>query len=85
MKTISDYNKILLGKNNGQDIYLSPPSWDCGWYWGFGYLGNNNCHYHLSGLNKGKNQNLFDAIKEHFGDSFKLKNDNQILHFVNWF
>ena len=23
---------------DGLKIYLKKPSWDCGWYWGFGYL-----------------------------------------------
>ena len=81
MRTLSNYSKILLGKNDGENIYLSPPSWDCGWYWGFGYLGNKYCHYHLSGLNEGKNKNFFDAVKEHFGDSFILKNDEDIWVF----
>ena len=31
--------KYLLGYINNESIYLSPPSWDCNWYWGFGYLG----------------------------------------------
>lgn len=60
--------KHYIWTNEWQKIYLSAPSWDCGWYWGFGYLWNRNCHYHLSGLNEGKNQSLYDAIKEHFED-----------------
>lgn len=29
----------LLGKDkNGQYVWLEKESWDCGWYWGFGYL-----------------------------------------------
>ena len=37
----------LLGKDKrGQYVYLEKESWDCGWYWGFGYLhtftNNNN-------------------------------------------
>jgi len=29
----------LLGKNEkGIKYYLEAPSWDCGWYWGFGYV-----------------------------------------------
>lgn len=28
----------LLGKKDGQKFYLAVPSWDCGWYWGFGYV-----------------------------------------------
>lgn len=35
-------------KNDNVRIYLEEPSWDCGWYWGFGYLGNSQEHYHLS-------------------------------------
>lgn len=50
MKTIWT-NKVFFGtrKEDNARIYLSAPSWDCGWYWGFGYLGNKNEHYHLSG------------------------------------
>lgn len=29
----------LLGKNeNGEQVYLVKESWNCDWYWGFGYL-----------------------------------------------
>lgn len=85
MKTLSNYNKILLGYNNNEPIYLSPPSWDCGWYWGFGYIGNKNCHYHINGLTKietynfeakaftCKNVNLYDGFIEHFGDTLKVR------------
>lgn len=72
MKTLSNYPKnIYIGDNNGEKIYLSAPSWDCNWYWGFGYLGNKNCHYHVDGLSKDKN--LFDAFKEHFGKSLVIR------------
>lgn len=31
---------MLLGiRKDGQKVWLSEPKWDCGWYWGFGYLG----------------------------------------------
>lgn len=75
MKTLREYPRLYIGKNNGERIFLSPPSWNCGWYWGFGYLGNKNCHYHVDGLSKDKN--LFDAFKEHFGDSLMLR-DSQL-------
>lgn len=30
---------FLLGKSeDGTFYYLESPSWDCGWYWGFGYI-----------------------------------------------
>jgi len=35
------FNKkvYLLGENeNGVYYWLEEPSWDCGWYWGFGYI-----------------------------------------------
>ncbi len=49
-------------KTTKERIYLTSPSWDCGWYWGFGYLGNKDCHYHLSGYANGRNINMYDAL-----------------------
>jgi hypothetical protein len=61
---IEGKDKILLGKDKqtGENIYLSKPTWDCGWYWSFGYLGNKNCHYHLNGYANGRNINMYDAL-----------------------
>jgi hypothetical protein len=71
---MSDYPiKVLLGRVDSRPIYLHRPSFDCGWYWGFGYLGNKDCHYHLDGLNV--NKNLYDALIEHFGDTLKIDKD----------
>jgi hypothetical protein len=40
--------KLHLGRNKiDGDIYLSKHSWDCDWYYGFGYLGNKNTHFHM--------------------------------------
>lgn len=64
-------SKFLIGEKDGEKIYLSAPSWDCGWYWGFGYLGNGNCHYHVDGLMK--DCNLFDGLKKEFGNTLKLR------------
>lgn len=65
-KTIG--TKTLLGtrKSDGVKIYLSPASWDCNWYWAFGYLGNNQEHYHLSGYANGRNINMYDALMEDY-------------------
>lgn len=91
MKTLSNYPaKVFLGRHNDEEIYLSAPSWDCGWYWRFGYLGNKNCHYHVDGLKKIDKYNfdkkcfeyefvnLYDGFKKHFGDSFIVKEYNDI-------
>ena len=74
-----NYEKMFLGYADGikkvsNRIYLSPPSFDCNWYWGFGYLGNNTCHYHIDTL---ENTNLYDAITNHFGDSLRVNEDDK--------
>lgn len=54
--------RVLLGKikegNRLAPIYLSKHSWDCEWYWGLGYLGNVNTHFHFSGYLKGTEWNV---------------------------
>ncbi len=96
MKTINFEKKILLGQVDGENIYLSAPSWDCGWYWGFGYLGNKNCHYHVDGLKEVSTYNhekkvfeyefvnLHDGFIRHFGKSFIVR-PSQIWEFAELF
>ena len=45
-------DKIYLGKHPDYDgkLFLSKHSWDCGWYWGFGYIGNKNVHTHFDSV-----------------------------------
>jgi hypothetical protein len=46
MELIKKTNYRMFGKNiyligintQGEKVFLEHPSWDCGWYWGFGYL-----------------------------------------------
>lgn len=67
----------LLGKNkDGERLWLEAASWDCGWYWGFGYIEvytynkrpdlaqDINSHSHWSGL-VGK-QEYYDSEKQCF-------------------
>lgn len=43
--------KIYLGVNrDGEPISIEKHSWDCNWYWGFGYIGNKNMHYHIDSM-----------------------------------
>ena len=52
--------KIYLGKfkkdngtsGAGEAIYLTEHTWDCNWYWGFGYIGNSRNHFHFDSLLK---------------------------------
>lgn len=39
--------KFLLGiDKDGTKHWLLEPSWDCGWYWGFGYIETKDSHMH---------------------------------------
>lgn len=71
--TTSWTKRFLIGSVDNKNIYLSAPSWDCEWYWGFGYLGNKDCHYHLSSMYS--ETNMYDALKKHFGDSLTINED----------
>lgn len=63
----------LLGVDSeGKKHYLKAPSWDCGWYWGFGYIHtfttrDIDCHYHFDSF--GKESNMFDGFKNQFAES----------------
>ena len=39
--------KELYGE--ARSIFLEGFSWDCGWYWGGGYIGNKDMHCHFDG------------------------------------
>jgi hypothetical protein len=73
--TIKGQDRILFGvvKNTREIIYLSKPTWDCDWYWSFGYLGNRNCHYHLKGYQNGRNMNMFDCLSLDYELTDKIK------------
>lgn len=36
-----------VGFSEGEGVSLEKHKWDCGWYWGFGYIGNRNLHTHF--------------------------------------
>jgi hypothetical protein len=69
---IEGKDKVFFGKRleDGAAIYISKPTFDCNHYWSFGYLGNKNEHYHLSGY---QNQNVVAYDKEGKFKSFVEK------------
>ena len=76
-------DNIPIGKHETYGfVNLRRPSFDCDWYWGFGYLGNRRCHFHLDGLREGENIHLYDAIKKRFGDTFVIQNSGRLWKFV---
>ena len=76
----SQFKDFRIGAINGRGIMLRAPSFSCGWYWGFGYLGNERCHFHLSHLesmdSKLANKNLYDQLISLFGDSLTIPKEN---------
>ena len=82
--TIAFSKKIyLLGADaEGTKYWLEAPSWDCGWYWAFGYVEtytNNdypnksrdiNSHQHFDSLFLNDSKvSAFDAFKEFFKET----------------
>ena len=75
---------IVLGRmaSYGEFVNLRRPSFDCDWYWGFGYLGNRHLHCHLDGIGKGENINFRDALVKEFGDTFLIKDGRLLWQFA---
>lgn len=87
-KTAFGKKIYLLGtrSEDGKKLWLEEPSWDCNWYWGFGYCetytNNNNpekakdisSHQHFDGLFLKQNGNSFDVFKKYFTET-PLTND----------
>ena len=72
----------LLGTDaDGTKYYLEKASFDCNWYWGFGYVetytNNTNpqrsrdiaSHQHFDGLFFNSNKNGYDAFKDFFAET----------------
>lgn len=68
--------KYFLGQDEeAQMYYLIAPSWDCGWYWGFGYVQSRDSHRHADGEFNSTTNHLSD--KNIFtGDFLKNKSFN---------
>ena len=73
-----------------ENLYLSKHSWDCGWYWGFGYIGNRNLHCHFDGhllfkweiadifVEPRYTQKTWYAIQDLFKQAYALKNAAEV-------
>lgn len=86
-------SRVFLGKSKKykEAIYLYRPTFDCDWYWGFGYLGNNNCHYPLSNYQQelasdiARNINMFNALKQDYELCPTLQVDTNLWTFCELF
>lgn len=85
----------LIGKDEaGVKWYMQKPTWDCGWYWGFGYLDSftNGIrpekskdilgHMHLSSLMDEFKGNGFDALKHYFPEC--ALTDDELFEFIDY-
>lgn len=90
-----NHTYYLLGKDkDGIKWYLQKSTWDCGWYWSFGYVEsftNNRCpekskdiraHTHLSVLFQESSKNAFDTLKDFFSES--VFEDDQLFEFIDY-
>ena len=56
MKLVKKVNYKMFGKQiyliginrEGEKVFLEAPSWDCDWYWGFGYLETYTNNYQIT-------------------------------------
>jgi hypothetical protein len=54
-KEVNAKGNFLLGKDaDGVKYWLAKASWDCGWYWGFGYVQTKDSHEHIDSSFLGK-------------------------------
>ena len=90
-KTINKFGEhYLLGINKeGKHIYLEKESWDCGWYWGAGYLHeftNDRCperstditmhtHFDLQFL-RDNDKSAYELLEDYF-DAMVITEDEQ--------
>ena len=71
-KTFKLNNEVyLLGrrKSDNKLVYMEIPSWDCGWYWGFGYIQTYTTtdllsHEHFDSLFL--EHDIYDSFKDYF-------------------
>ena len=60
-------------KEDGRMVYIAAPTWDCDWYWSFGYLVATGEHFHLRNYG---NISWIDAPERDYTLNVKLRGDN---------
>jgi len=76
---IGRVKKVLLEKNYrpsknililGEKISFTKHSWDCDWYWSFGWIGNHNIHTHADVFTRDLLwHDVDDVFEDHIFDS----------------
>jgi len=75
MNSIKWTQKHYLGKRkeDGTKVYILAPTWDCNWYWSFGYLNATGEHFHLRNYG---DKNWKDCLERDYILNVKLRGDN---------
>ena len=60
-------------KEDGKRVYIAAPTWDCNWYWSFGYLQATGEHFHLRNYG---NISWRDALERDYILNVKLRGDS---------
>lgn len=87
------YVKLGTSTKWDGDVFIVRPTWDCGWYWGFGYLerwnarkGDIDFHSHIDhefGTNKdGRRVNWYEGMQELLDQGDVFDNDHQRWQFL---
>lgn len=87
------YVKLGTSTEFDGDVFIERPSWECGWFWGFGYLerwnarkGDLDFHTHINSQfskNKdGRSCNWYEGMKDVFDKGDVFENDHQRWQFL---
>lgn len=87
------FTKLGTSSHFDGDVFIVRPTWDCGWYWGFGYLERWNAqkrdidfHTHIDSQfskNKdGRDCNWYEGMKDLFDQGDVFENDKQRWRFL---
>nr|DAM35061.1 MAG TPA: hypothetical protein [Caudoviricetes sp.] len=87
------FTKLGTSSHFDGDVFIVRPTWDCGWYWGFGYLerwnsrkGDIDFHSHIDhefGTNKdGRRVNWYEGMQELLDQGDVFENDHQRWQFL---
>ena len=60
---VSDFEEIPV-TIRGEKLHIDKHKWDCGWYYGMGYIGNKNLHCHFDDNLLGGNHDVHKLFVE---------------------
>lgn len=87
------FTKLGTSSHFDGDVFIVRPTWECGWYWGFGYLerwngrkGDIDFHTHIdiqfSENKDGRRCSWYEGMKDKFDQGDVFENDKQRWKFL---